>query len=86
MRRSSQEFDFCFTASTEAKSPLKIRSSRKGQAPPVNILILFLKSNGARYDAVQDITRLVFGGQVVLVRFVLGCKECGKGCLETFNF
>ena len=86
MRGGSQEFDLCFTSPTEAKYPLEIRKSRKGQVAPVNILIVFLKSNGARYNAVQDITRLVLGGQVVLVRFVLGCKECGKGCLETLNF
>ena len=79
-------FNFCFTGSTEASTHQKYVRVVGEKGAPVNILILFLKSNGARYDAVQDITRLVFGGQVVLVRFVLGREKCGKSCLKTLNF
>ena len=63
-----------------------MEESYGGKGAPVNILILFLKINGARDDAVQDITRLVLGGQVVLVRFVRGREKCGKSCLKTLNF
>jgi hypothetical protein len=86
VRRSSQELDFCFTDSTEANTHQKYLRVVGEKGAPVNILILFLKINGARYDAVQDITRLVLGGQVVLVRFVLGREKCGKSSLKTLNF